>query len=123
MKKRYFVSTVFLLAVICPAPGQTVKVPITLDAWDKVAVKLVVETYKGKECFLLSSGAIVLMNAEVHDGTIEATCSFSQQRECPGFSVRMRDLRNAESLHVRSHQSGNTDATQYTPVFNALSGW
>ena len=30
---------------------------------------------------------------------------------------------NYEEFYVRSHQSGNPDACQYTPVFNGLAGW
>ena len=36
---------------------------------------------------------------------------------------RVRDEENFEWFYVRPHQSGNPDATQYTPVFNGCSGW
>jgi len=123
MKKTYFLTTLGLLTVLCDIVGQTVKVPLTLDAWDTMAVRPVLETYKGKECFLLSSGAIIVKNTELRDGTIEADISFPQQRNFPGFAVRMQDLKNAELFYVRPHQSGNPDATQYTPVFNGQAGW
>ena len=123
MAKIYFLATVFVLIILFDAVGQTVKVPLTLDAWDTIAVKPVLETYKGKECFLLSSGAIILKNTELRDVTIEADISFPQQRNFPGFAVRMQDLKNAEFFYVRPHQSGNPDATQYTPVFNGQAGW
>src|SRR5678816_2301499 len=92
-------------------------------AWDTLGVNPVVETYKGKECFLLKSGAIILKNAELRDGIIEADISFPQQRNFPGFAVRMQDIKNGESFYIRPHQSGNPDATQYTPVFNGQAGW
>jgi len=123
MKKTYFLATVIQLTILCDSVGQTVKVPLSLDAWDTMSVKPVLETYKGKECFLLTSGAIMLKNTELRDGTIEADISFPQQRNFPGFAVRMQDLKNAESFYVRPHQSGNPDATQYTPVFNGQAGW
>ena len=123
MAKTYFLATVFVLIILFDAVSQTVKVPLTLDAWDTISVKPVLETYKGKECFLLSSGAIILKNTELRDGTIEADISFPQQRNFPGFAVRMQDLKNAEFFYVRPHQSGNPDATQYTPVFNGQAGW
>ena len=123
MKKKYFLTAGLLSTIFFNSVGQTVKVPLTLDAWDTMAVKPILETYKGKECFLLQSGAIVLKNAELRDGTIEADISFPQQRNFPGFAVRMQDPKNAELFYVRPHQSGNPDATQYTPVFNGQAGW
>lgn len=32
-------------------------------------------------------------------------------------------MSNFENFYVRPHQSGNPDATQYTPVFNRQAGW
>jgi len=122
MKKTYFLAAGLLLTLF-NAISQTVKVPLTLDAWDTLGVNPVRETYKGKECFLLKSGTIVLKNAELRDGTIEADISFPQQRNFPGFAVRMQGLKNAELFYVRPHQSGNPDATQYTPVFNGSAAW
>ena len=123
MKKAYFLTTVFLLTILCNAISQTVKVPLTLDAWDTIGVNPVHETYKGKECFLLRSGGIILKDVELRDGTIEADISFPQQRNFPGFAVRMQDIKNGESFYIRPHQSGNPDATQYTPIFNGQAGW
>ena len=123
MKNKQLLTMACLVTVLSNVAGQAIKVPLTLDAWDTVAVKPIQETYKGKECFLLQSGAIILKNVELRDGTIEADISFPQQRNFPGFAVRMQDFKNAESFYVRPHQSGNPDATQYTPVFNGQAGW
>lgn len=123
MKNKYLLTAVILLAIFCNAFGQTVTVPLTLDAWDTIAVTPVRETYKGKECFFLRAGGIILKGVELRDGAIEADISFAQQRNFPGFAVRMQDLKNGESFYVRPHQSGNPDATQYTPVFNGQAGW
>ena len=54
---------------------------------------------------------------------LKQTSVFPQQRNFPGFVVRMQDPKNAELFYVRPHQSGNPDATQYTPVFNGQAGW
>lgn len=123
MKNKRLLTAACLMTLLSNLAGQAIKVPLTLDAWDTVAVKPIQETYKGKECFLLQSGAIVLKNVELRDGTIEADISFPQQRNFPGFAVRMQDFKNAESFYLRPHQSGNPDATQYTPVFNGQAGW
>src|SRR4030095_511817 len=123
MKNKYFLTAGFLLTILFNAAGQTAKVPLSLDAWDTLGVNPNRETYKGKECFLLKSGAIILKNAELRDGTIEADISFPQQRNFPGIAVRMQGLKNSELFYVRPHQSGNPDATQYTPVFNGSAAW
>lgn len=81
------------------------------------------ETYKGKECLLIKSGAIIAKGASLRDGIIEGDISFPQQRSFPGFAVRMQNLENFEYFYVHPHQSGNPDATQYTPVFNGDDGF
>lgn len=123
MKKAYFLAESFLLAILCNTAAQTVKVPPILDRWDTVGVNFTTETYMGKECILLKSGAITVKGVELKDGIIEADISFPQQRSFPGFAFRLQDYNNFENFYVRPHQSGNPDATQYTPVFNGQAGW
>lgn len=123
MKKAYLMATVFLLVTFHNTVCQTVKVPLTLDMWDTVGTKPIHETYMGKECLLLQSGAIMVKGAELRDGIIEADISFTQKRGFPGMIFRMQDQFNSELFYVRPHQSGNPDATQYTPAFNGNAGW
>ena len=131
MKKTYLLTAGFLLAALFNASGQFVKVPLTLDRWDTImlerddttGVKLIQETFLGKECLLLQSGAIVLKDVNLRDGSFEADISFTQQRSFPGFTVRMQDIDNFESFYLRPHQSGNPDATQYTPEFNGQTAF
>ncbi len=131
MKTRYFLTMGFLLAALYNTNGQTVKVPLTLDRWDTIkldrkdttSIKITQETYLGKECIVLQSGAMVLKDVNLRDGSIEADISFSQERSFPGFAVRMQDINNFESFYLRPHQSGNPDATQYTPEFNGQTGF
>ena len=124
MKKAYFLLAFLLMTILGSSSAQTVKVPLTLDRWDTLGVKnFETETYLGKKCVLLKSGAITVKDADVRDGSIEADISFPQQRGFPGLGFRMKDINNFENFYVRPHQSGNPDATQYTPVFNGQSGW
>lgn len=131
MKKKYLVIAGFLLATLHNTNGQTVKVPLSIDLWDTITldkedtptVRLVQEIYQGKECFLLQSGAMVLKGVDLRDGSIEADICFPQLRSFPGFAVRMQDINNFESFYLRPHQSGNPDATQYTPEFNGQTGF
>jgi hypothetical protein len=123
MKKVQFLTAGILFAFVCNTAAQTVKVPPTLDRWDTVGVNFTTETYLGKECILLKAGFISVKDAELRDGTIEADISFPQQRSFPGFAFRIQDKDNFENFYVRPHQSGNPDATQYTPIFNGQAGW
>jgi hypothetical protein len=126
MKK--FMKTIYLLACsllasFCYTAGQPVKVPFTADRWDMQYAEVVPETYLDKEGILLKSGAIIAKDVNLLDGTLEADISVPQQRGFPGFAFRMRDTNNFENFYLRPHQSGNPDATQYTPVFNGQAGW
>ncbi len=123
MQKAFGLLTGFLLAVVYPAASQTVTVPPSPERWDTLGGTPVRETYLGKECLLLQKGVIIIKDAELRDGIIEADISFPQQRGFPGIVFRMVDQYNAEYFYVRPHQSGNPDATQYTPVFNGNAGW
>jgi hypothetical protein len=123
MKKAYFLASGFVLTILCNTAAQTINVPLTLDKWDTVGAKFTAETYLGKESILLASGYISAKGVDLRDGTIEADISFPQQRSFPGFAFRVQNLENFENFYVRPHQSGNPDATQYTPVFNGQAGW
>jgi hypothetical protein len=123
MKITYLLLAITAMLRCCQASGQTVTVPFTSDRWIKEGAKGAVETFLGKECILLTSGTLVLKDLALQDGTIEADISFPQQRGFPGISFRRVDAKNYELFYVRPHQSGNPDATQYTPVFNDQAGW
>ena len=123
MKKIYGLIAGFLLAIVNPATAQTVNVPPNPEKWDTLGGLPVRETFLGKECLLLQKGVMFFKDAEIRDGIIEADISFPQQRGFPGIVFRMVDRSNSEYFYVRPHQSGNPDATQYTPVFNGNAGW
>src|SRR5687768_9611654 len=122
MKKIYLLAS-FLLSGFLYATGQAIKIPFEMDKWDTIAATLNKQTYMGKESVLLKSGGIFTKNVDLRDGVIEVDMSFPQQRGFPGIAFRMQDLKNFENFYVRPHQSGNPDATQYTPVFNGHAGW
>ena len=79
--------------------------------------------HEGKESFLVKKGAIMVKDVNLRDGIIEADMNFTSQRGFPGFAFRVQDENNFENFYIRPHQSGNPDATQYTPVFNGYAGW
>jgi hypothetical protein len=122
--KAIGLCVIILAATDGPLAAQTVKVPLTLAHWDTVGMKVFkTETFKGKECLLLSPGYISAKGVDLREGTIEADISFTSQRGFPGIGFHIQDRRNLELFYVRPHQSGNPDATQYTPVFNGQAGW
>ena len=123
MKKNCVFSFGLLLIIYANISAQTIKVPTTLDSWDTIGGKPIPETYLGKECFLIQKGAIIARGANLRDGIIEADINFPQQRGFPGIIFRIENDINMENFYVRPHQSGNPDATQYTPIFNDYAGW
>src|SRR5687767_5196363 len=123
MKKTYLLIAAALLTSSWYAHSQAITVPFTSDQWNKEGAQSSMETFMGKECILIKSGTVFLKDLQLQDGIIEADISFPQQRGFPGLSFRVLDKNNSEHFYVRPHQSGNPDATQYTPVFNDQAGW
>jgi len=121
MKNKFLLSLSLLLTATIY--GQTVQLPFTPEHWNMTEAKYTTENYQGKECIVIQSGRIITKNVDLRDGTIEVDMSFPQQRGFPGIDFRMKDKNNCEHFYVRPHQSGNPDATQYTPVFNGFDGW
>lgn len=117
MKKIIFVLTCCYNIVA----GQVV--PFTSDRWKFATPDYNVETYKGKEAIKLKKNTAILEGAAFENGIIEYDMAFPQSRAFIGFHFRIADERNYEEFYVRPHQSGNPDANQYTPVFNANAGW
>ncbi|SEM91723.1 hypothetical protein SAMN04488505_10740 [Chitinophaga rupis] len=122
MKKTYL-SACMLLLCCGFATGQTVKVPFTSDQWISRQADMVQETYMGRESIFLKAGDIYLKDVGFLDGTIEYDINFPKERNFPGCYFRMQDTAELEIFYVRPHQSGNPDATQYTPFFNGEAGW
>jgi hypothetical protein len=81
------------------------------------------ERYLGRDSLLLKNGEVWLDDAGFQDGVIEFDLAAPPTQGFHGLAFRARDRENYEHLYVRPHQSSNPDATQYTPVFNNVSGW
>lgn len=81
------------------------------------------EDYQGKKSLYLKGGAAYLKDVNFINGIIEFDIAFSRERGFFGGIFRMQDKENYEEFYLRSHQSGNPDAVQYSPVFNRLSAW
>ena len=98
--------------------------PSTTDLrWDFAAEEHRVEEHLGRESLFLRRGTAIAEGVSLEHGVFEFDVAFPPGRDFPGGLWRALDHRNYETFFVRPHQSGNPDATQYTPVFNDVFGW
>lgn len=81
------------------------------------------EEYRGKKSLYLKGGVAYIDDLNFTNGIIEFDVAFSRQRGFFGAVFRVQDKENYEEFYLRSHQSGNPDATQYTPVYNGMAAW
>lgn len=98
-------------------------VPFDSNRWEITANQSKIEDYLGQKSLLLQGGFAVVKDSEFTDGIIEFDIAFTPDRGFMGGLWRLQDLNNFEKFYLRPHQSGNPDATQYTPVFNGITGW
>lgn len=112
-----------VIALIASSAAATEIIPFNSPRWQIEAAEHEIEEYLGKQSLRLKGGLAVISDAEFTDGVIEYLCSFPDARAFVGASWRIQDAANREEFYIRSHQAGNPDANQYTPIFNGLSAW
>jgi hypothetical protein len=101
--------------------GQVV--PFDSDRWLIEAEESRIEDYRGQQSLFIQGGGAVIRDSEFMEGIIEYDVALPDDRGFTGAVWRWQDWLNYEEFYLRSHQSGNPDANQYTPVFNGLAGW
>ena len=111
----------FLIAVSAFADNESV--PFDSDRWEIEAEEWRIEEHLGQPSLFLKGGVAVIKDAAFTDGILEFDIAFPEDRNFVGAMWRFQGEENFEDFYMRPHQSGNPDATQYTPVFNGLSGW
>ena len=116
-----------LLTFIClclpiNSKAQTIKAEFTPENWEINARKQEFVSYKGKQSLHLTFGKARLKNSTFKNGIIDYDVAIANQRNFAGIHFRING-NNYEEFYLRPHQSGNPDATQYTPVINGNSGW
>ncbi len=77
----------------------------------------------GVQTLTLENGQAVLKSFVFENGVIEFDVKFPEQRGFVGVRFRRQDNANYEDFYIRSHQSGNPDANQYSPTFNGVAAW
>ncbi|HEY6015050.1 MAG TPA: hypothetical protein VIU37_13635 [Candidatus Limnocylindrales bacterium] len=99
--------------------------PLDLAAWGLAEVEHERTRFLGRPClrFADTNRSLVLPDVRLEDGSIELDLAVSRERSFHGLVWRVRDEDNFESFFVRSHQVGNPDSIQYTPVNNGIPGW
>jgi hypothetical protein len=102
--------------------AQTV-VPFTSTQWQFGKAKYTLEDFAGKPGVLLKEGDVFLEGVSFRNGIIEFDIAFPPGRNFMGVSFRVQDEENFENFYLRSHQSGNPDATQYMPLFKGREAW
>ncbi len=110
----------FLIAVSAFADNESV--PFDSDRWEIEAEEWRTEEHLGQPSLFLKGGVAVIKDAAFTDGILEFDIAFPEDRNFVGAMWRFQGEENFEDFYMRPHQSGNPDATQYTPVFNGLSG-
>ncbi len=103
--------------------GPTQVVPFDSGRWHWTALEGKVEDFLGRKSLFLKGGSATVTDARFTNGWIEFDVAMADERGFMGGIWRVQDARNYEEFYVRPHQSGNPDATQYSPVFNGISGW
>lgn len=82
-----------------------------------------VERHLGRDAIYLANGYADLPGVNFDTGVIEFDIAAAPGRAFLGLAFRMVGESDYEHFYIRTHQSGNPDANQYTPVFNSVTGW
>lgn len=118
-----FLFLVLFLSAGIPQGAMAEVIPFDSERWVIDSSSADTEIYKGERSLLLKKGIAYVKDVSFTNGIIEFDVAFSNDRGFVGVIFRMQDEENYEEFYMRPHQSGNPDATQYTPVFNGLAGW
>ncbi|MBW8876577.1 MAG: hypothetical protein JF614_16550 [Acidobacteria bacterium] len=98
-------------------------VPFDSGRWQWHAAESRVEEHLGRKSLYLKSGIATVADARFTNGLIEFDVAFTGERGFMGGIWRVQDAESYEWFYLRPHQSGNPDATQYTPVFHGIESW
>jgi hypothetical protein len=117
-------SVAILMAGLVAASGAGAETAAPDDAsWRLRASEASVEEHLGRTSLRLKGGTAILEGVSLLDGWIAFDMSFSPERGFAGGIWRVEDEESHELFYLRPHQSGNPDASQYTPVFHGIWGW
>ncbi len=122
MKVLQLSAIIFLSSFLTAARAQQT-IPFSDKRWVIQAQASVQEGYKGFNSLYLQNGMAYLKDEKFSNGIIEFDVYQNERTSFSGLIFHITDPTNYEDIYLRSHQSGNPDAYQYTPVFNGNSSW
>ena len=98
-------------------------VPFDDPRWAFNADSATVVEFAGRPALFLEGGRALLPDVQLKDGSIEFDVAFGPERGFSGVMFRFQRPGDFENFYLRPHQSGQPDASQYTPEVNGVSGW
>ncbi len=105
-------------------PGNVeAQLPWDTTRWEVQAQESRVETYLGREALYLQGGTAWLREVELRDGVVEFDVAATEAQGFHGVRFRAVDRLNHEHIYLRPHLSEKSDAVQYNPIYNGVSGW
>jgi len=117
------VMAILLASIGYVLPANANNIVINSDNFTVKGKKAEFVSYKGERSVLLNNASATINGMTFVNGIIEYDVAFKKQRGFVGVDFRQQNNANSEKFYIRPHQSGNPDASQYTPVFNGLSAW
>jgi sugar lactone lactonase YvrE len=119
---RYFLIVLLLGTILSAAEthAQSDVVEFGPERWEMANAETV--NRFGRECV---TGAAILKDVVFENGVVEVDIATpGRTRAYPGIVFRMQDQTNMEWVYIRPHRSPfYTDAIQYTPMINQVTGW
>ncbi|NIM16526.1 MAG: hypothetical protein GTO45_31320, partial [Candidatus Aminicenantes bacterium] len=119
LSNKYFTRLVLTFVFIFGLFQQAIyaeTIPFDSPRWVMTPNTAHLEDYLGQKSLYLKGGIAYIKDVNFTNGIIEFDVAFSQKRGFFGAVFRMQDKENYEEFYLRSHQSGNPDAIQYSPV-------
>lgn len=105
------------------AAAHAESVPWTSERWQIVADSNEVVEFAGKSALYLNGGNAVLDGVSAERGVLRVMIAFGPERGFSGAMFRYQRPGDFENFYLRPHQSGQPDASQYTPDVNGVSAW
>lgn len=112
-----------LLAAAALSDPAQAQLPWEADRWRVEAREAAVDRHLGREGLMLGNGVAWLEGVEFRNGIIEFDLAATDQLGFYGVAFRAAGDGDYEHFYLRPFQSGRPDASQYTPVFNGVTGW
>jgi hypothetical protein len=124
LRRLVLVALALLLPHIARAqnPGA-IAVPPDTTHWT-LEGQAAVREFMGRTSMYVDGGIAILDHFELRDGVLDVDVATSAARGFFGFMVRVDSLGSlGEEIYLRTHESGQADAMQYTPILNTGRNW